>query len=74
MHSQSSLSRSPGAHMPSSLSREKEHLLAHKSLKDPLRERERDREREMGKEKAFKIELGAPLQRRDRERERDRER
>ena len=74
LHSQSSLSRSPGAHMPSSLSREKEHLLAHKSLKDPLRERERDREREMGKEKAFKIELGAPLQRRDRERDRECER
>ncbi|XP_051569961.1 trinucleotide repeat-containing gene 18 protein-like isoform X2 [Myxocyprinus asiaticus] len=60
VHSQSAMARSPVAHMPGSLSREKEALPSHKSSKDSSRE--------LGKEKPCKSDLGHSLQRKERER------
>ncbi|XP_051571991.1 trinucleotide repeat-containing gene 18 protein-like isoform X6 [Myxocyprinus asiaticus] len=60
VHSQSAMARSPVAHMPGSLSREKEALPPHKSSKDSSRD--------LGKEKPCKNDLGHSLHRKERER------
>ncbi|KAG7459991.1 hypothetical protein MATL_G00216470 [Megalops atlanticus] len=64
LHSQPSLSRTPAAHTPSAVPREREGLPHHKSSKDPARE--------AGKEKPYKSESNEPLPRSQRDRDRDR--
>ncbi|XP_056609882.1 trinucleotide repeat-containing gene 18 protein isoform X3 [Triplophysa dalaica] len=63
LHSQSAMARSPVAHMPGSLSREKEALPSHKSSKDSSRE--------LGKDKPCKSDQGHSFSRKERERQKE---